>query len=116
MTADVALGSQDRVISRRSVRHEQVRRLFELPMLLMSIAFVVVIVWPLAEPRLGADTRNALDVANYGLWATFGVEYLALVVTAPSRRRYVLNHLPDLLLVALPLLRPLRFLRVLRLG
>jgi voltage-gated potassium channel len=100
----------------REQRHEQVRRLFELPMLVMSIAFIVVIVWPLADPHVGGRTRTALDVANYGLWAAFAVEYGALVITAPARRRYVLTHLPDLLLVALPLLRPLRFLRVLRLG
>jgi voltage-gated potassium channel len=85
-------------------------------MLVMSIGFIIVIAWPLADPHLGRRTRSSLDVANYGLWAAFAVEYAALVITAPSRRRYVLTHLPDLLLVALPLLRPLRFLRVLRLG
>ena len=96
--------------------HERVRRVTDFPMLLLSIAFIVVIVWPIAFPHLSSQVRTALGATDDGLWAAFAAEYAALVITAPNRRRYVLSHVPDLLMVLLPMLRPLRLLRVLRLG
>jgi voltage-gated potassium channel len=99
----------------RADLHERIRRATDLPMLLLSIAFIVIIVWPIAMPHLGHGTRMALTAADDGIWAAFALEYAALVITAPNRRRYVLSHVPDLLMVLLPMLRPLRMLRVLRL-
>jgi voltage-gated potassium channel len=111
-----SLSSDDELRSLRADLHARLRRTTDLPMLLLSIAFIVVIVWPIANPHLSASTRTALTAADDGIWAAFALEYAALVFTAPNRRRYVLSHVPDLLMVLLPMLRPLRMLRVLRLG
>jgi voltage-gated potassium channel len=100
----------------RKQLHQTIERLFDLPMLVMSVGFIVVIVWPLAQPGMAAHTRATLRAVDYGIWAAFALEYAALVATAPERVRYIVRHLPDLAMVALPMLRPLRFLRVLRLG
>lgn len=100
----------------RADLHERLRRATDLPMLLLSVAFIVVIVWPIADPHIGSTTRTALTAADDGMWAAFALEYAALVITAPHRRRYVVSHVPDLLMVLLPMLRPLRLLRVLRLS
>ena len=102
----------------RAVRadlHERLRRVTDLPMLILSIAFIVVIVWPIADPHLNSTVRDVLSAVDDGLWAAFALEYAALVFTAPNRQRYVVSHVPDLLMVLLPMLRPLRMLRVLRL-
>lgn len=100
----------------RADLHDRIRRATDLPMMLLSVAFIAVIVWPIAFPHLSSTTRTALSATDDGLWAAFALEYAALVITAPNRRRYVLSHVPDLLMVLLPMLRPLRLLRLLRLG
>lgn len=100
----------------RGELHERIRRATDLPMLLLSIAFIAVIVWPIADAHVGARTRTLLTAVDDGLWAAFALEYVTLVATAPNRGRYVVRHVPELLMVLLPMLRPLRMLRVLRLG
>jgi voltage-gated potassium channel len=42
----------------------------------------------------------------------FALDYLARLTLAENRRRYVVRHLLDLVIIALPLLRPLRLLRL----
>jgi len=111
MTADEA----GELRALRADLHERLRRATDLPMMILSIAFIVVIVWPIADPHLSSTMRTVLGAVDDGLWAAFALEYAALVITAPNRRRYVISHVPDLLMVLLPMLRPLRMLRVLRL-
>ena len=94
--------------------HDRLRRTLDLPMVVLSLGFVVVLIIPAAYPHLSARSRTDLAAANYGLWAAFAVEYVALVVTAPNRWTYVRRHPLDLLLVAVPFLRPLRALRFVR--
>ncbi|MBV9096507.1 MAG: two pore domain potassium channel family protein [Frankiaceae bacterium] len=113
--ADTSTNATD-VRALRADLHQRIQRATDLPMLLLSIAFIVVIIWPIASPHLHASTRMALTATDDGIWAAFALEYAALVATAPNRRRYVVTHVPDLLMVLLPMIRPLRLLRVLRLG
>jgi voltage-gated potassium channel len=101
-------------VADRGELHEALRRWLDVPMLVLSLGFLVVLLWPLADPHLPARTQSGLNDADYGIWAAFAIEYVALVATAPQRRRYVLHHIPDLLMVVLPMLRPLRILRVVR--
>lgn len=49
------------------------------------------------------------------VWAVFGVDYLTRVSLARGRARFIAHHLPDLASVALPVLRPLRLLRLIAL-
>lgn len=48
----------------------------------------------------------------YVAWVVFALDYAARVLLAERRARFVLQHLPDLAAVALPVLRPLRLLRL----
>lgn len=88
--------------------------MLDLPMVVLSLGFVVVLIVPAAYPHLPARDKAGLTAADYGLWAAFAVEYVALVVTAPDRWIYVRRHPLDLLLVVVPFLRPLRVLRIFR--
>ena len=45
-------------------------------------------------------------------WALFALDYVARLVLAEHRGRYFIRHLLDLAIIALPLLRPLRLLRL----
>lgn len=53
-----------------------------------------------------------LRVADYTIWAIFVAEFFVRVSLTTRRGRYVLRHLPDLAMLALPFLRSLRVLRL----
>src|SRR5205823_6319635 len=49
----------------------------------------------------------------YVIWVLFVVEFIARIVLAKRRVDYAVKHAADVLMVALPMLRPLRLLRFL---
>jgi voltage-gated potassium channel len=99
---------------RRAEIHDRIARSSNLPMVILSVVFVAVVAWPIADPGLSPATRRALSAADFGIWAAFAVEYLALLVTAPRRLHFARAHVADLVVVAVPVLRPLRILRATR--
>ncbi len=52
---------------------------------------------------------------DLGIWAAFLAEYLARLFVAPNRLTFITHNVFDLLLVVLPVLRPLRLLQSVRL-
>jgi voltage-gated potassium channel len=56
---------------------------------------------------------SLLDVASWVIWALFAVDFGIKVALAEDRWRWVRTHPIDVLTVALPLLRPLRLVRIL---
>lgn len=80
--------------------------------------------WPLAATALiflaaysvqvlGHPRYDALmDVIMNVTWGVFVIDYFARLALATDRRRWFLHHLVDLAIVALPMLRPLRLLRL----
>jgi voltage-gated potassium channel len=64
----------------------------------------------LAEPQGRSET--ALQLIIWITWAVFLIDYIARLCLAENRRRWFVRHLLDLAVVALPLLRPLRLLRL----
>jgi voltage-gated potassium channel len=65
----------------------------------------------LAQPQ--GHAKTALEVGTTIAWATFLIDYLVRLGLAANRPRWFLRHLLDLLVVALPFLRPLRLIRLL---
>ena len=86
----------------------------DLPLTVLAIAWLPVLVVPLVV-HLSGGTSQSFEVTDYVIWALFAVEYLAKLYLAPERGRFVRQHLFDLVVVAVPVLRPLRGLRLLRL-
>lgn len=64
----------------------------------------------LLEPQGRVET--AVDLATWITWGLFLIDYLIRLSLAAERSRWFFRHLPDLAIVALPLLRPLRLLRL----
>lgn len=64
----------------------------------------------LAQPRGFAE--HLLNLVTWSTWAVFAVDYVARLGLAPDRRKWFLHHLIDLAVVLLPLLRPLRLIRL----
>lgn len=77
--------------------------------------FIVVLALPIVvdlSPGQGA----AVTVVNIAIWVVFAVDYLARLYLALRRWEFARTHVLDLLVIALPMLRPLRALRLLRLA
>lgn len=80
----------------------------------LAAAFLAAYAWPILEPAMSRGMNRALDRVDLAIWVLFGVDYATRVYLAhPNRGIYVWRHLPDLAILALPVLRPLRLLRLL---
>jgi len=103
-----------RTRSRRELS-ARIERGTRLPMLILSIIFLVAIALP-ELVDVTPEAENGLELLGWLIWALFAFELGVMTYLAESRRRYLLTHWADVLTVALPFLRPLRLLRVAILG
>ena len=95
---------------------ERWERRTEIPLILLALAFLVAYAWPVLDPRLDTDLQSFLIVLSWTVWLAFAVDFLVRIVLTEDRRQYALSHWYDVALIALPMLRPLRLLRVLALA
>ena len=92
---------------------ERFERQTAVPVLVLSLAMIPL----LAAPRfldLTASQEAALHALDWFIWSLFVVEYVVRLVLAPERWKFIRTHPIDLLLVLVPVFRPLRVLRVFR--
>jgi voltage-gated potassium channel len=78
----------------------------------VTLLFLGAYALPILEPDVGRTWRQVCSTVQLAAWAVFAADYLARVWAAKDRRRYFSRHLLDLVIVALPALRPLRLLRL----
>jgi voltage-gated potassium channel len=82
----------------------------EWPLALVAVFFLVVYsVQVLTRPH--GEEAHILWLAGWIAWSLFVVDYIARLILASERRQWFVRHLFDLLVVALPRMRPLRLLR-----
>lgn len=101
------------VSATRLQRYENVT---QRPLTWLSLAFLVVYGVPIVDTDLTAGAERACTIASWTIWALFATDYVTRVWLADDRRAFVRRHVLELLAVALPMLRPLRALRVLSLS
>lgn len=90
---------------------ERWERQAQWPMGAVALVFLAVYsVRVLGHPQGWAT--HLIDVLTYGTWAIFVVDYLVRLWLAPNRRDWFVRHLLDLAIVALPMLQPLRVMRL----
>ncbi len=93
---------------------ERWRRLTEWPLTAAAVVFLIAYAWQvIGNLRHPEDqlTQNIIMIT----WALFAVDYLVSLALASNKLQWFLRHLPDLLVVVLPALRPLRLLRLISL-
>ena len=100
--------------TRSAEAYERFSQVVDGPMTVIAILWLPILVAPLVV-RLSATTSDALNAIDYTIWALFAVEYLAKLSLAPNRWKFVTTHVLDLVVIAIPFLRPVRALRLLRL-
>jgi voltage-gated potassium channel len=82
------------------------------PLMVAAVIFLAGYAVPILAPALPAWL---LDLCQWLIWITWGIFVVDIVVRlalADERLRYLVRHWYDVLVIALPLLRPLRLLRL----
>ncbi|MCW2753910.1 MAG: hypothetical protein JWQ32_1321 [Marmoricola sp.] len=97
-------------------RVERWERRSEIPLLLLALAFLVAYAWPVLNEGLGHGLREFLGVVSWTVWAVFAIDFAVRLSLVEDRRAYAASHWYDVALIALPVLRPLRLLRLLALA
>ena len=98
-------------LERRTRLYARVERATELPMLVLAAAMLPLILVPLLVD-LPATVDLALFVGDWVIWGAFAVELGVKTYLSPDRRRYLISHWYDVVIVVVPFLRPLRLLRL----
>lgn len=84
------------------------------PLIAAAFVFLVVYSWQVIAD-LGGPARTVTGVIIFATWAVFAIDYVVRLRLASDRGAWFRRHIFDLLVVALPALRPLRLLKVLTL-
>lgn len=82
------------------------------PMMGVAVCFLVAYAVPIIDLDVASGVKRICWTVVWSSWAVLAADYVVRVVLAENRFRYVLRHWLDLLIIALPLLRPLRLLRL----
>ena len=98
---------------RRARAYEAVERATALPMLLLSLLLIPLILVPLFV-SIPDDLQRVWLTLDWIIWAAFAAELILKTYLAPRRLRYLRDHWFDVVVVAVPLLRPLRLVNSVR--
>ncbi len=100
--------------ARREALLINVERWTEWPQTILSLALIPILLVPHLF-SVSSSTVTMLDDLDYLIWGVFIAILLISVAIAPRRWHYLKHHWLDVVLVALPMFRPLRALRSFRL-
>ncbi|MGW1835285.1 potassium channel family protein [Streptomyces sp. BBFR2] len=81
-------------------------------LLAASLLFLLAYAVRVLTPGLPPGARDAWSAVTAVTWACFVAEYLTRLALSPDRRRFARTRWLDLLVVLLPLLRPLRLVEL----
>ncbi|WP_395571577.1 potassium channel family protein [Streptomyces sp. BK79] len=82
------------------------------PLLALAVVFAVAYAVPIVNSSASRSLTRACAVAEWVVWGAFAVDYLVRLWLTGDRKRFLRTHWLDLCAVALPLLQPLRLLRL----
>ncbi|MDQ3404330.1 MAG: potassium channel family protein [Actinomycetota bacterium] len=85
----------------------------DLPLTLLAVVFLAGYAWQVLDAAPSPGVALWLEVALWVIWAVFAADYLVRFALARRKGRFVWRHLFDLIVVALPMVRQLRALRLL---
>lgn len=78
----------------------------------LAVLFLAVYATEVLAVGLPRGWHRVLVTLDYTIWAVFVAEFVVRLTLATRRLRYLLRHLPDVAMLALPFLRTLRVLRL----
>ncbi|MBE8475269.1 potassium channel family protein [Streptomyces justiciae] len=93
-------------------RKDRWERRTEAPLAVASLLFLTAYAVRVLAPDLAEGWRDLCLAVLLAAWALFAADYAVLWWVSGQRLRFVRTHLLDTLVLVLPLLRPLRVVRV----
>ncbi|GLZ37601.1 potassium channel family protein [Actinokineospora sp. NBRC 105648] len=84
----------------------------DLPLTGLALAFLAAYAWQVLDGGASPTLRWWLEIWLWVVWGVFAVDYLVRLTLAHRKWRFVWRHLFDLAVVALPMVRQLRALRL----
>ncbi|MFJ5259505.1 potassium channel family protein [Streptomyces sp. NPDC088387] len=82
------------------------------PLLALAVVFAVAYAVPIVNESAGRTVTFACAVTEWAVWAAFAADYVVRLFLTDDRKTFVRQHWLDLCAVLLPLIQPLRLLRV----
>jgi len=89
---------------------ERFEKATELPLLLLAVAMIPLIIIPM-KMELDSVAKRAITWGDAAIWIAFGGELAIRTYLVERRIAYLARHWYDVMIVALPFLRPLRIVR-----
>ncbi|MDX6256564.1 MAG: voltage-gated potassium channel [Frankiales bacterium] len=86
------------------------------PLAVLAAVFLASLLVDLLWRNPPGSVTVALRISDYVIWAVFLVDYLSRLYLARRRWHFVRTHPLDLIVVIIPTARPLRLLKLARLG
>ena len=108
-------GIHTRDIAQREALLHRIERLTELPLLILAFVMIPLLVGPLLW-KLSPHDESVFLTLDWFIWAIFAVDLAIKLVVTPHRLAYLKKHWLEVLVVAIPFLRPLRLLRIFIFG
>ena len=82
----------------------------------LALAFLVAFSWPAFDVSPSADTLFRINFVQWLSWLAFAGDLLWGFVKSKDKKKFLLSHPLEIVAVALPMLRPLRLLRLISFG
>lgn len=84
----------------------------DLPLTGLAVVFLIGYAWQVLHTGVSPTVVMWQEIGLWAIWAVFAVEYVIRFSLAKRKGRFVWRHLFDLIVVALPMVRQLRALRL----
>ena len=94
------------------IRRETWERRTEWPLTVVALVFAVSYAWPILNPEIESRLRATCGLVTWIAWVLFAMDYSARLALTRQQLLFVRKNLFDLAVIGLPLLRPLRLLRL----
>lgn len=95
-----------------STRVQSWERVAEWPLTGTAVIFLLAYALPIVNPAVDDLVRGVCEVTVWIAWAIFALDYAMRLWLAERRWQFVKHNALDLAVVVLPLLRPLRLIRL----
>ena len=82
------------------------------PLLAAALLFLAAYAWPILDPALPSWAARLCSVTSWTVWVLFAADFGVRLILAEQRWRFLRRNWLDVLTLAVPMLRPLRALRV----
>jgi len=90
---------------------DKYQRVADWPLVALGLIFLVLLTLPLAYSLTARET-SGLETFTFLIWLVFFVDYGVRIYLSLDRVKFVKSHVLDLVVVAIPFLRPFLFLRI----